>query len=150
NKQFKGLDWLKKAKLPIVAVGGSARNVTLGHQRATSYPIAGVHGYHLSLDDLRLTLDLFQNTPFDKMSDIDGLSSDRVDIIIPANLVFIELFNAVKATIFAISMQGLREGIALEYINSKYQSPIDTELIKARSIRHVINVFPINVGGAQL
>ena len=150
NKQFKGLDWLKKAKLPIVAVGGSARNVTLVHQRATNYPIAGVHGYHLSLDDLKLTLDLFQNTPFDKMSDIDGLSSDRVDIIIPANLVFIELFNAVKATIFSISMQGLREGIALEYINSKYQSPIDTELIKARSIRQVINVFPINVEGAQL
>ncbi len=150
SKQFKQFDWIKKAKLPIVAVGGSARNVTLVHQRATNYPIAGVHGYHLSLENLEETLDLFAATPLDKMSDIDGLSSDRVDIIIPANLVFIELFNAVKATTFAISMQGLREGIALKYINTTYHSPLDTELIKARAIRNVIHLFPINMEGAQL
>lgn len=150
SKQFKQFAWLKKAKLPIVAVGGSARNVTLVHQRATNYPIAGVHGYHLSLDNLEYTLDLFTSTSLDKMSDIDGLSSDRVDIIIPANLVFIELFNAVKASTFAISMQGLREGIALSYINTTYNSPLDTELIKARAIRQAIHLFPIHLDGAQL
>ena len=150
SKHFKQVAWLKKAKLPIVAVGGSARNVTLVHQRATNYPIAGIHGYHLSLDDLEFTLNLFASTALDKMSDIDGLSSDRVDIIIPANLVFIELFNTVKAPTFTISMQGLREGIALSYINSTYDSPLDTELIKARAIRNVIRLFPINVEGAQL
>lgn len=150
SKQFKQFDWIKKAKLPIVAVGGSARNVTLVHQRATNYPIAGVHGYHLSLENLEETLALFASTSLDKMNDIDGLSSDRVDIIIPANLVFIELFEAVKASTFAISMQGLREGIALSYINSTYNSPLDTELIKARAIRNVIRLFPINVAGAQL
>lgn len=150
SKQFKELAWIKKAKLPIVAVGGSARNVTLVHQRLTNYPVAGVHGYHLSLDNLKETLKLFTATAFEKMIDIDGLSSDRVDIIIPANLVFIELFQAVKASTFSISTQGLREGIALKYINSTYNSPIDTELIKARTIRHVIQQFPINVDGAQL
>ena len=84
------------------------------------------------------------------MNDFDGLSSDSVDIIIPDNLVFIELFEAVKASTFAISMQGLREGIALSYINSTYNSPLDTELIKARAIRNVIRLFPINVASAQL
>lgn len=150
SKQFKQFDWIKKAKLPIVAIGGSARNMTLVHQRAVQYPIAGVHGYHLLKENLEMTLELFADTPLNKMDDIDGLSSDRIDIIIPANLVFIELMNAVKAPNVVISTSGLREGIALMYINQTYHTPIDTELVKARSINHVIDTFPINPRGAQL
>lgn len=150
SKQFKQFDWIKKTKLPIVAIGGSARNMTLVHQRAVQYPIAGVHGYHLLKENLEMTLDLFTSTPLSKMDDIDGLSSDRIDIIIPANLVFLELMNAVKAPHVMISTSGLREGIALMYINQTYHTPIDTDLVQARAINHVIDTFPINPKGAQL
>lgn len=150
SKQFKQFSWIKKAKLPIVAIGGSARNMTLVHQRAIQYPIAGVHGYYLFKEDLEMTLDLFSSTPLNKMSNIDGLSSDRVDIIIPANLVFLELLNAVQAPNFVISTSGLREGIALMHINRTYHTPIDSELVQARSINKLIDLFPINAEGAQL
>ncbi|WP_124058783.1 Ppx/GppA family phosphatase [Vaginisenegalia massiliensis] len=142
NKQLKSLDWLKKAKLPIIAVGGSARNIALVHQFLTDYPLAGVHGYQMKFDDLQTTLKLFAQTPFSQLDNIDGLSTDRRDIIIPANIVFIELMDFSKAPSFAFSSQGLREGIIAKYINQSYNSPIDIHLIKARTIQKILYDFP--------
>lgn len=150
RKQFKQCDWIKKSKLDIVAIGGSARNVANVHQRLIDYPMAGIHGYQMSGEDLNQTLDLFKETPFEKMEDIDGLSSDRKDIIIPAAIVFIELYKVTKAQSFIISSQGLREGIILKYINKNYNYPLDNQLIRVRSIRQIVRDFPINTIGAEI
>lgn len=150
KKQFKQFDWIKKAKLNIVAIGGSARNVANVHQRLVNYPMAGVHGYSMTEDNLSDTLDLFKATSIDDMENIDGLSSDRRDLIIPAAIVFLELFKVTKANQFVISTQGLREGIILKYINSNYNYPLDNQLIRVRSIRQVVRDFPINTIGSQI
>ncbi|MGX7140185.1 Ppx/GppA phosphatase family protein [Facklamia languida] len=144
HKQLKTLPWLKKVKYPIVAVGGSARNIAQVHQRLQRYPIAGIHGYHLSRINLETTLTLFTETPFDQMEDIDGLSSDRIDIIIPANLVFLDLYDWVKAPTLSISNQGLREGIIMHYLNQNFNQPIDPELVRARSVAKVCRDFKVN------
>ena len=39
------VNWLRDRKVPILAIGGSARNIARIHQALISYPIAGVHGY---------------------------------------------------------------------------------------------------------
>lgn len=150
RKHFKQYPWIKKAKLDIVAIGGSARNVANVHQRLINYPMAGVHGYKMQESDLSQTLNLFQKTPFDKMEGIDGLSADRKDIIIPAAIVFIELYKVTKAKSFIISSQGLREGIILKYINKNYNYPLDNQLIRVRSIRKIVRDFPINTIGAEI
>lgn len=150
RKQFKQFDWIKKAKLPIVAIGGSARNIANVHQRLVDYQMAGVHGYSMDEDDIKETLDLFISTDIDDMTDIEGLSADRKDLIIPANIVFLELFKIVKAKEFLLSSQGLREGIILKYINHTYNYPLDNQLIRVRSIRQVVRDFPINTVGAQI
>lgn len=150
KKQFKQYDWIKKAKLNIVAIGGSARNVANVHQRLVNYPMAGVHGYSMSELALSDTLDLFKGTSIEDMESIDGLSSDRKDLIIPATIVFLELFKVTKADSFVISTQGLREGIILKYINSNYNYPIDNQLIRVRSIRQIVRDFPINTLGSQI
>lgn len=150
RKQFKQFDWIKKAKLPIVAIGGSARNIANVHQRLVDYQMAGVHGYSMDEDDIEETLNLFISTDIDDMTDIEGLSADRRDLIIPANIVFLELFKVVKAKTFQLSSQGLREGIILKYINQTYNSPLDNQLIRVRSIRQVVRDFPINTVGSQI
>lgn len=150
RKQFKQFDWIKKAKLPIVAIGGSARNIANVHQRLVDYQMAGVHGYSMDEDDIEETLNLFISTDIDDMTDIEGLSADRKDLIIPANIVFLELFKVVKAKTFQLSSQGLREGIILKYINQTYNSPLDNQLIRVRSIRQVVRDFPINTVGSQI
>lgn len=150
KKQFKQFDWIKKSKLDIVAIGGSARNVANVHQRLVNYPMAGVHGYTMTDNDIIHTLSLFKATSIDNMANIDGLSSDRRDLIIPATIVFLELYKATKANSFVISTQGLREGVILKYINSNYNYPIDNQLIRVRAIRQVVRDFPINTIGSQI
>ncbi|MGX7091801.1 Ppx/GppA family phosphatase [Hutsoniella sourekii] len=149
KKAFKSLDWLRQAQVPIIAIGGSARNIANVHQLASNYPMAGIHGYHMSKETLQETLDLFVTSTEDEMRDIEGLSNDRTDIIIPANLVFLELFRVVKATCFLISSQGLREGIILKYINNNYNTPLDNDQIRARTIRNLIRDLPVNTLGAD-
>lgn len=150
RKQFKSKGWLKKAGLRIVAVGGSARNVANVYQRSVSYPMAGLHGFDMTEANIEKTLSLFTSTPLAQMENIDGLSTDRVDIIIPATLVFLELMDVVKADIFSISTQGLREGVILKYINNNFNYPLDSDLIRVRTIRQIVRDFPINTIGSQL
>ena len=57
KEQFQTLPWIQNAALPIIAIGGSARNIAQIHQQKHDYPIASVHGYEMkkgSLDDLSL------------------------------------------------------------------------------------------------
>lgn len=150
RKEFKSQDWLKKANLDIVAIGGSARNVAYVHQRSLSYPMGGLHGYQMRPNEIEETLEIFKQTPLHHMENIDGLSTDRIDIIIPATLVFVELMNVVASEYFCLSTQGLREGIVLKYINNNYNYPLDSDLIRVRSIRQIVRDFPINTIGSQI
>ncbi|MGF3066813.1 Ppx/GppA family phosphatase [Facklamia sp. P12945] len=150
QKTFKSLDWLKKVKYPIVAVGGSARNIAQVHQRLQNYPIAGLHGYRLSEKNLNTTLDLFQSTNYQDMQDIDGLSSDRTDIIIPANLALIELFQIVNAPTLFISRQGLRDGVITYYLNDHFNQPINPEHIHVRSVAKVCRDFKVHPKVAEI
>lgn len=150
SNAFKEYEWIRKAKKPIIAIGGSARNVANVHQLATNYPMAGIHGYEMNEVDLSDTFNLFVNTPYEEMSDIEGLSNDRTDLIIPATIVFQELMKVTKADIFSLSSQGLREGIILKYINEKYDTPIDNKLIRKRSVEGVVRDFPINTFGSDI
>ena len=150
NEQFKQIDWLRKAKLPITAMGGSARNIANVHQRMINYPIAGIHGYVISPDGLKDTLALFIHTEYKKMSEIDGLSNDRIDIIIPATIAFMELCDIVKTDAVYISTQGLREGIIIHHINQTYNIPIDNQQIKVRTISQIGRKLPVNLLGSFL
>lgn len=150
RKAFKAVDWIKKAKQPIIAIGGSARAVANVYQRSIHYPMAGLHGYAMNQDQIEKTLEIFMQTPLADMENIDGLSGDRADIIIPAATVFRELVQVVKADRFIISTQGLREGIIMDYINKSYNTPLDKDLVKYLSISKIIRDLPINTLASQL
>ncbi len=135
KEQFKSLKWLKKCQLPITAIGGSARSIANVHQRTVDYPLGGVHGYQMSANDLNDTLELFKSLTIPELQNLDGLSQDRADIIIPANVVFKSLFEEVKAPVFIFSNKGLREGIIMDYINEKTdQTAFSTQNVANQSI----------------
>lgn len=150
KKSFKSLDWLKKAKLPLIAIGGSARNVANVHQRLVSYPLAGLHGYGMSTQNLEATLNLFVESSYEDLLDMDGLSNDRVDIIIPATIAFIELLHVIKGPEMYISSRGLREGIVLHHINTNYNMPIDNHQIRVRTVQQLLRNLPANNYGCYL
>ena len=114
--QFSSLPWIQGVQLPIIAIGGSARNVAQIHQQQREYSIASVHGYEIPKQDLEKLGDYLGNLSFDELKQLDGLSSDRADIIVPALEVFRVLMEVVQSEVFQLTKKGLREGLILQRI----------------------------------
>ncbi|QQD85113.1 exopolyphosphatase [Jeotgalicoccus sp. ATCC 8456] len=144
EEQFKKVNWLLDRNVPIVAIGGSARNIARIHQSMTSYPIAGVHGYTMTKSDLNDVYKLLKNTETDDMDDIDGLSKDRADLILPANLVFSSLLDIVDSNEFKFSRKGLREGMAMKIISRDYPVAFNKYRVFDDSISQLTNDFNID------
>lgn len=116
KKAFASLGWIVNKQLPIIAIGGSARNVAQIHQQKTDYALSGVHQYELSLNELKdLKYDLSLLT-FEQLKQLDGLSSDRADSIVPALQVFITLMEIVNTKQLQVSKKGLREGLIISRV----------------------------------
>lgn len=114
KEQFSSLPWIQGMQLPIIAIGGSARNVAQIHQQQCNYPIASVHGYEIPRKDLVELSDYLSNMTFDELKQLDGLSTDRADIIVPALAVFCILMEAVESEVFQLTKKGLREGLIFQ------------------------------------
>jgi exopolyphosphatase / guanosine-5'-triphosphate,3'-diphosphate pyrophosphatase len=113
-EQFQSLPWLYNKKVPIIAIGGSARNLVQIHQLLKKYPLAGLHQYEMSFNDIVEVRRLLTSLTFEQIQKLEGLSKDRADIIIPAVEVFKILYQTVNATSFVLSRKGLRDGIFYE------------------------------------
>lgn len=116
KKQFSGISWIKDVKLPIVAIGGSARNVAQIHQHQIDYPISGVHHYEMHREDLIGLKGFLGDMTFEQLKQLDGLSTDRADIIGIALEVFLMLMEVVDSNTFQISKKGLREGLIINRV----------------------------------
>lgn len=144
NAEFKKLDWIADTKIPLIGIGGSARNIADVYQRHHNYPVAGFHGYSMAGKELKETVDLFTSLSMDELGSLDGLSSDRKDIIIPAGIVFTELFDVMNAPTFALSNRGLREGIILEHINHEYNDSYTLKGVKQQTVYRVSKQYKIH------
>ena len=113
-EQFQQLPWLKEKQLPLIAIGGSARNMVKIHQNFISYPIAGLHLYKMKEADIKGIKEELEKLSFTELQKLDGLAKDRADTIIPAVEVFYILTNIVQAPSFVLSRKGLREGVFYE------------------------------------
>jgi len=143
KEQLKTLDWLEDVAVPLIGIGGSARNYAEVYQRQNDYPIAGIHEYRMTKKDLDKTFDLLEETSMEDLADLDGLSEDRRDIIIPAGIVFTELLDVMDADTFAISNRGLREGIILERLNEQYEDAYDMFGIKRQTVQRMFKQYDI-------
>ena len=116
KEQFETLGWIRDVNLPIVAIGGSARNVAQVHQQQIDYPISGVHQYEIHQEELTKLKNNIVGMTFEQLKQLDGLSSDRADIIVPALEVFTTLMAVVGTTSFQLSKKGLREGLIIDRV----------------------------------
>lgn len=107
--------WLTGLSLPIIGIGGTARNIAKMDQKRKNYPFNKVHNYRLgdiSLADLWRALaasDLKQRLKF------PGLSSERADIIVAGVTIIKSLFDVTDADRFIISGCGVREGLFFQH-----------------------------------
>ncbi|WP_280768473.1 exopolyphosphatase [Salipaludibacillus daqingensis] len=114
--QYDKLPWLKGKKVPVIGIGGSARNIALVHQNYISYPLSGLHQYEMSKEDVSSIQEKLSSLPFKKREKVDGLSKDRADIILPAIAAIEELIHYVQSNEFIVSNKGLRDGLFYEIL----------------------------------
>ncbi|SFP21508.1 exopolyphosphatase / guanosine-5'-triphosphate,3'-diphosphate pyrophosphatase [Salibacterium halotolerans] len=113
--QFESLPWLQDAsRLPVIGIGGSARNMALVHQARSEYPLSGLHQYEMTPADIQDVLQDFEKAGFKQRENMEGLSKDRADVIIPAVRVIHELISYLQSDYFMMSSKGLREGLFFE------------------------------------
>lgn len=112
--EITAIGWLKDRKVPIIGIGGSARNVAQIDQRSKMYPLGGLHQYEMNGADLVNVKNSLIGLPFDQLKRVEGLSEDRADIIIPAIEVFDVFYQVTSASSFILSRKGLRDGVFFE------------------------------------
>ncbi|ULG75288.1 Ppx/GppA family phosphatase [Macrococcus brunensis] len=144
KEQLQSLKWLGQRKVPIIAIGGSARNFARIHQSLSEYPIAGVHGYSMSKNDIEYVFKKLISSTMEQLDDLDGLSKDRQDIIVPSGIVFTTLYEEVNATEFIFSRKGLREGITMSILEEDYKHPFDKNEVFKESLRNLAYSYSIN------
>lgn len=113
--QFRRVPWLQNIRLPLIGVGGTARNLAKMDQKRKNYPFSKVHNYRLGrLAVERIWEDLI-DLNLTQRRKVAGLSSERADIIVAGSTIVKCLFEAAHSEQLIISGCGVREGLFLQH-----------------------------------
>ncbi|QDK71368.1 Ppx/GppA family phosphatase [Lactococcus protaetiae] len=149
RSQFKTQDWIHARNVPIVAMGGSSRNMASIHQRMVSYPITGLHGYSMTVENIKSTKFFLAAKSLKQLRDLDGLSRDRADIIIPATITFQALIETTSAERMYFVKEGLREGLLINMINAEVPETYPVSGIRRTSIARLLVNYGIDPANAK-
>lgn len=144
NEQFAGLGWLAGKKVPVIGIGGSARNLVQLDQSLKNYPIAGMHQYEMNGADIAALKSKLSSISYEELQNMEGLSKERADIIIPALAVFAQIYETVDAPKFILSQKGLREGIFYEELNRSFGEPVYPSVVQ-ESLYELEKDYDINL-----
>ncbi|WP_042471353.1 Ppx/GppA family phosphatase [Bacillus ndiopicus] len=137
RQQFMSLPWIVDANLPIIGIGGSARNIGQVYQQKIGYPISDVHHYEMTKQNIEaLKLELGSMT-FEQLKNLDGLSADRADIIVLALEAFAALMDVVKSKHFQLSKKGLREGLIINRVAGNNGAAFDKYNVFNQNARRI-------------
>lgn len=143
KKSFKEIDWLEPHGIPLVGVGGTARNLVRVEQSLSLFPLEGIHQYAVGTDRLHDVVDELIQMSTKQLSRLDGLSKDRIDIIAPAVTAIDELARYLKVPEFIMSNNGLREGLFYEYY-LKENNLVRFRDVKEESFRHFEKQYDVD------
>ena len=144
KKQFHTLPWLIDRHVPLIGIGGSARNLAQIDQNEKAYPMAGLHQYQMNLYDINRILNYLIALPLNKREKVDGLSKDRADIIIPAVETFKTLFETVKADRLILSQRGLRDGINYSWLLANHDTVYFPNVLE-ESLNELVMRYNLNM-----
>lgn len=143
------LDWLNaidKEHLPLIGIGGTARNIAKMDQRQRSYPYPKIHNYILTTANFDSLWEAISTADLSERAHIPGLSSGRADIIVSGATIIKCLFEKTESRRLTISACGIREGLFCEYYLSKYEDApaLASSNITIRSAHNLLNYSGID------
>jgi exopolyphosphatase / guanosine-5'-triphosphate,3'-diphosphate pyrophosphatase len=104
------IDELRRDPVPLVAMGGTIRNLARAAQRKHAYPLDLLHGYFLHAEELEEVTDRLLPLTRKKRARVPGINSDRADVILAGALVYRWLLRASGRDGLFVSGHGIREG----------------------------------------
>lgn len=143
KEQFSTLDWLNNREVPLIGIGGSARNMAQIDQQMKHYPLAGLHQYKMNDADIIKIIHQLLPLSIEELEKVDGLSNDRVDTIVPAIAVFHCLYETIDADHFILSRKGLRDGIYYEKLAKDSKHYFIPNVLED-SIQELIHEYKLN------
>jgi len=124
------LPWLKRLGLPLVGIGGTARNIAKMDQKRKNYPFPKVHNYRFGPMAFEELWRAIAKTNLTQRRKYPGLSSERADIIIAGTTIVKSLIEVSHANNIVISGCGVREGMFFEYyLNKKNQANVIPDIL---------------------
>jgi exopolyphosphatase/guanosine-5'-triphosphate,3'-diphosphate pyrophosphatase len=115
NSNLQRVSWLRNLNVPLIGVGGTARNIAKMDQKRKNYPFSKVHNYRLGRMAVdRIWSDLTRTNLVQRRK-MPGLSSERADIIVAGATLVKCLFETAGSDQMIISGCGVREGLFLRH-----------------------------------
>jgi exopolyphosphatase/guanosine-5'-triphosphate,3'-diphosphate pyrophosphatase len=119
---------------PLLAMGGTVRNLAKIEQRERGYPLPILHGYRLTRAGLGDAVERLRSLPLEQRRCMPGLRPDRADIILAGALVYRWLMHEAGLEEITISGHGVREGALYRHLLS---SPHCVDDVRAFSVRNL-------------
>lgn len=143
-KEFYAIDWLINKNVPLIGIGGSARNMAQIDQNLKRYPLAGLHQYQMIDGDIAQLIHYLSSLPEEELPKVEGLSSDRADTILPAIVLFHCLYLTTSAEGFILSRKGLRDGVFYESLSQHSKEHLYPNVLED-SLTELINEYDLNI-----
>lgn len=137
------LEEVRGRPLPLVAMGGTVRNLAKIAQKRESYPVDLIHGYFLSKRGLEDAVEELLDRPTAARREVDGLQADRADVIAAGVLVYRTVLRESGLDGIWISGQGVREGVFYEEFLPKPHLVPD---VRGFGVRNLFARYPQDYG----
>ena len=144
DRQLHKVSWLEPASLPLVGIGGTARNIAKMDQFRKGYPFSKVHNYRLGPIALEDLFRLITGVGLSHRRRMPGLSSERGDIIVAGISVVKCLFDMIQATHFIISGCGVREGLFFQHYFTQDDLPEVIPDILGHSTLNMLRFYKVS------
>ncbi|HWR30743.1 MAG TPA: exopolyphosphatase [Negativicutes bacterium] len=144
DRQLKKAPWLEAMSLPLVGVGGTARNIAKMDQSRKNYPFSKVHNYRMGPIALEDLFRLVTSANLVQRRRMNGLSSERGDLIVAGLSVVKRLFDRIRASHLIISGCGVREGLFFRHYLSREDLPDVIPDILEHSAMNMLRFYKVN------
>lgn len=123
RKKLSAISWIKDLDIPLVGIGGTARNFAKMSQRAVNYEFPKIHNYIIPIAGFDSLFNEITTRSSANRKKIPGLSAERADLIVAGAIVIKTIFTLTGSPELTVSGCGLREGLFFEYYAKRLHLP---------------------------
>lgn len=125
--------------LPLIGLGGSIRNICKIDQKQRKYSLAKTHQYEMDDSTVTTMLDHLSSLSSESRKKVEGLSRDRIDLIVPALTILHTIFEHIRGSRYIVCGAGLRNGV---FFDSVYHDASAQSHVLEHSLRNLTSLHP--------